>query len=263
MVCLHGFTGSWRVWELVSGGASVTTTCWCRRCPATSAGPRSASASPATRFSTRSSGCSTRRASRPRTCRQLGGRYIALRLAQRGRARSVVALAPADGWVHDDDTLEPTRVRYTEWQKAFRALAGYPDPIVRTRECRQRVTSAMTARVEHIPPELIVHVLNATAFCPCTQPLIDTALCEGYALDAERITCPVRSYEARRTRSCRGRRRPRATGTSGCRTPTGSSSTASATARSSTSRSRRRSSSSASPAAEFGWRVGLARTWVG
>jgi len=188
MVCLHGFTGSWRVWELVSGGASVTTTCWCRRCPATSAGPRSASASPATRFSTRSSGCSTRRASRPRTRRPLGGRYIALRLAQRGRARSVVALAPAGGWVHDDDTLEPTRVRYTEWQKAFRALAGYPDPIVRTRECRQRVTSAMTARVEHIPPELIVHVLNATAFCPCTQPLIDTALREGYALDAERIT---------------------------------------------------------------------------
>ena len=63
---------------------------------------------------------------------------------------------------------------------------------MRTREGRQRVTSAMTARFEHIPPELIVHVLNATAFCPGTQPLIDTALREGYALDAERITCPVR-----------------------------------------------------------------------
>ena len=50
--------------------------------------------------------------------------------------------------------------------------------------------SAMTARFEHIPPELAVHVLKATAFCAGTQPMIETALVEGYALDAERITLP-------------------------------------------------------------------------
>jgi len=38
----------------------------------------------------------------------------------------------------------------------------------------------MTSRLEHIPPELVVHVLNSTACCPGTQPLIEAALREGY-----------------------------------------------------------------------------------
>jgi hypothetical protein len=52
--------------------------------------------------------------------------------------------------------------------------------IARTAEGRRRVPSAMTSRLEHIPPELVVHVLNSTACCPGTQPLIEAALREGY-----------------------------------------------------------------------------------
>ena len=193
MVCLHGFTGSWRVWELVLGQLERHHDVLAPTLPDHVGGPpvrdhvSTDEMLDAVERMLDDAGFATAHL----VGNSLGG-YITLRLAQRGRARSVVALAPAGGWAHDDDTLEPTLARFTEWQKAFRALAGYPDAIVRTREGRQRVTSAMTARFEHIPPELIVHVLNATAFCPGTQPLIDTALREGYALDAERITCPVR-----------------------------------------------------------------------
>jgi len=63
---------------------------------------------------------------------------------------------------------------------------------VRTPEGRRRATSAITSSCEHIPRDLIVHLIDATAHCPGTQPPIDTALREGYELDAERITCPVR-----------------------------------------------------------------------
>ena len=91
-----------------------------------------------------------------------------------------------------DPALTQTLALFTEWQQTFRALAPHADAIVRSGDGRRRVLSALTANVDHIPPELVVHVMNATAFCPGTQRLIETALREGYAVDAQRITCPVR-----------------------------------------------------------------------
>lgn len=105
---------------------------------------------------------------------------------------SVVALAPAGGWIAGDPALPRTLALFTEWQVAFRALAPHSDAVARSPEGRRRVTSALTVEHEHLPPELVVDIMNATAFCPGTQPLIDTALREGDGLDAERITCPVR-----------------------------------------------------------------------
>jgi len=103
-----------------------------------------------------------------------------------------VALAPAGGWVVGDPALPQTLALFTEWQATFRTLAPHADAIARTTEGRRRVLSAMTSRLEHIPPELVVEVLNSTAYCPGTQPLIEAALREGYSVDVERITCPVR-----------------------------------------------------------------------
>jgi pimeloyl-ACP methyl ester carboxylesterase len=121
----------------------------------------------------------------------LGG-YIALRLAERGRAETVVALSPAGGWAVGDPALAQTLALFPQWQVAFRALAPHADAVARTREGRRRALSALTVDVEHVPPELVVHVIDAAALCPGTQPLIETALREGYALDDERISCPVR-----------------------------------------------------------------------
>ncbi len=50
----------------------------------------------------------------------------------------------------------------------------------------------MTERTEHIPPALAVRQLLATATCPGLAALNALALRDGYALDAERIACPVR-----------------------------------------------------------------------
>ncbi len=193
MVLLHGFTGSWRVWELVLDQLERHHDVLALTLPGHVGGPpigarvSSEEMLAAVEGPLDEAGFATAHL----VGNSVGG-YIALRLAERGRAQSVVALAPAGGWAQDDDTVEATLALFTEWQRTFLTLAPHADAIVRTEEGRRRVTSAITVNVEHIPHELIVHVLNATAFCPGTQTLIDTALREGYHIDAERITCPVR-----------------------------------------------------------------------
>ena len=45
---------------------------------------------------------------------------------------------------------------------------------------------------EHIPAELLAHLTLGVATCKAAGPLIENALREGWPLDAEKITCPVR-----------------------------------------------------------------------
>lgn len=193
MVLLHGFTGSWRVWELVLEDLERHHDVLAPTLPGHAGGPPIGD-----RVTTDEILDGVERMLDDagfQTAHLVGnslGGYIALRLAQRGRAESVVALAPAGGWVVGDPALGQTLAWFVEWQEAFRAIAPYVDAVVTTAEGRRRATSALTTRFAHIPPALVAHVINATAFCPGTQPLIDTALREGYHLDAERITCPVR-----------------------------------------------------------------------
>ena len=193
MVCLHGFTGSWRVWELVLADLERHHDVLAPTLPGHAGGPPVGD-----RVTTDEMLAGVEQmlddagfATAHLVGNSLGG-YIALRLAQRGRAESVVALAPAGGWAAGDPALAQTLGWFTEWQAAFRAIAPHVDAVVATAEGRRRATSALTTRFDHIPPALVAHVINATAFCPGTQPLIDTALREGYHLDAERIMCPVR-----------------------------------------------------------------------
>ncbi len=193
LVLLHGFTGSWRVWDLVLARLERHHDVLALTLPGHAGGPAIGD-----RVTTDEILDAVERmldeagmGSVHLAGNSLGG-YIALRLAQRGRAESVVALAPAGGWPVGDPALPQTLALFPEWQAAFRAIAPNADAVARTADGRRRATSSLTTSFDHIPPELVVHIINATAFCPGTRPLIDTALREGYDLDAEQITCPVR-----------------------------------------------------------------------
>jgi pimeloyl-ACP methyl ester carboxylesterase len=98
----------------------------------------------------------------------LGG-FVALQLAERGRAQSVVALAPAGGWPAGDDAPR----RLLGWQRQLRAVVKAAVPHVSTSEAR-------------------LHQMLAVARCPGSDQLIDVALRSEWRLDAERIECPVR-----------------------------------------------------------------------
>jgi len=121
----------------------------------------------------------------------LGG-YVALQLASRGRADSVVALAPAGGWAQGDDSFKDTAAYFLRMQDLVRAAAPHAEAILSTEQGRRTATQETTVRFEHIPTELLVHQLRGVASCEVAPALIDYALREGWNLDAERIDCPVR-----------------------------------------------------------------------
>ena len=121
----------------------------------------------------------------------LGG-YLALRLAERGRARSVVAFAPAGGWAPGDESYRDLLARQSELAAYLKTAAPQASAILSTPEGRRRATSLLTTKYEHIPRELLAHQMLAGARCDAALPLIEAALSEGWSLDAERIACPVR-----------------------------------------------------------------------
>jgi pimeloyl-ACP methyl ester carboxylesterase len=121
----------------------------------------------------------------------LGG-HVALQLAARGRARSVVALAPAGGWRDGDPDREATLRLQGEVQAAMRAAAPHADAIVATPEGRRRATSSITVRFEHIPPELLAHMIRGGAAVTAAAEMLAHARTADWSIDAERIACPVR-----------------------------------------------------------------------
>jgi pimeloyl-ACP methyl ester carboxylesterase len=120
----------------------------------------------------------------------LGG-YAALRLAARGRATSVVALAPAGGWAKGGDFYPAIAHRQAEMHRGLQGAALSADALVSTVAGRRSATETTTVAFEHIPAELLAHQIRGLAACDAPA-MIDCALREGYELDAELVTCPVR-----------------------------------------------------------------------
>jgi pimeloyl-ACP methyl ester carboxylesterase len=121
----------------------------------------------------------------------LGG-YLALQLAERGRADSVVALAPAGGWAEDDESWKDAHEYFRTMQELLKAAAPRAEQIVSSREGRRRATLYTTTNFEHIPADLLAHQIRGAAMCPAVEPMIGLARREGWPLDGERVTCPVR-----------------------------------------------------------------------
>jgi pimeloyl-ACP methyl ester carboxylesterase len=120
----------------------------------------------------------------------LGG-YVAFQLAERGRAKSVVALAPAGGW--DDFALRYPAVadHFTTTHGLVVAAAPYADQAMSTPEGRRRATEFLATSFEHIPAELLAHQLRGAAACQ-SAALLGLSRSEGFPLAAERIECPLR-----------------------------------------------------------------------
>jgi pimeloyl-ACP methyl ester carboxylesterase len=121
----------------------------------------------------------------------LGG-YVALQLASRGRAETVVAFAPAGGWARGDESYKDLLALQSRLVEQAKAAAPHAERILASPEGRRRATQLMTTSFEHIPAELLAHQMLGMASCTAAGPLIDHALSAGWSLDAEKITCPVR-----------------------------------------------------------------------
>jgi pimeloyl-ACP methyl ester carboxylesterase len=193
LVCLHGFAETWRTWELVLPALERRHDVLAPTLLGHAGGPplagqvSDALVTDAVERAMDEAGFATAHV----VGNSLGG-YVALQLAARGRADSVVALAPAGGWAEGDESFKETLADQKAMQEQAKALAPYAEAIVATPEGRRRATRAISSSFEHIPAELLAHQLCGVALCEGAGPLIEHALRAGWSLDAERIACPVR-----------------------------------------------------------------------
>ena len=193
LVCVHGFIDSWRTWELVLARLEREHEVLAVSLPGHAGGPPLAAKPDANALvegverTIDAAGWETAHV----VGNSLGG-YVALQLAARGRAQSVVAFAPAGGWADGDPMLEERFEHFRTTLELARAAAPYADQAVSSPEGRRRATLYTTANFEHIPAELLAHQIRGVAACDGAEALMALARREGYPLDLERIHSPVR-----------------------------------------------------------------------
>ena len=185
LVLLHGFTDTWRTWELVLPPLEAQFDVVAPTLPGHAGGPPLAD--PATLVDDVERLLDALGLEAPRLAGNSLGGWLALRLAERGRAHSVVALAPA-GDAASVEALPYFRTMH----RLVRRAAPVAERIASTEGGRRRMTADLTVRFEHIPPELLVHQLRGAAQCDATLPLADLAEREGWPVEPIAIACPVR-----------------------------------------------------------------------
>jgi pimeloyl-ACP methyl ester carboxylesterase len=192
LVCLHGFLDTWRTWELVLPALERRFDVLAPTLPGHAGGPpiegpiTDAVMADAVERALDEAGFETVHLAG----NSLGG-FVALQLAARGRARSVVAFAPAGGWAPGDATYRALLEHQAALHDQAQAAAPHADAIAATPEGRRIATQFTTVNYEHIPPALIAHQVRAVAGA-AARPLIEYALTAEWTLDAEAIACPVR-----------------------------------------------------------------------
>jgi pimeloyl-ACP methyl ester carboxylesterase len=120
----------------------------------------------------------------------LGG-FVALKLAERDRARSVVAIAPAGGWIDGDPAIAETHRYFRAIAPLVRDAAPRAHDIAATPEGRARASASYASNADHISADLLAHLIRGAAACD-SEPLIALAEEKGWRLSPELITCPVR-----------------------------------------------------------------------
>jgi len=193
MVCLHGFTDTWRTWELVLGALEEHHDVLAPTLVGHAGGPafdgviNEAVLADGVERAMDDAGFATAHI----VGNSLGG-YVAMQLAERGRAESVVALAPAGGWAKGGTAFSDLAAYFQRLQGLVQAAAPFADQLVATPEGRRMATQEIATNFEHIPADLIAHQIRGAAACEAADALLQFGAQEAWNLDGARIECPVR-----------------------------------------------------------------------
>jgi pimeloyl-ACP methyl ester carboxylesterase len=193
LVLLHGFTDTWRTWELVLPALQERHDVLAVTLAGHAGGPPidahldDDTLADAVEHAMDEAGFEMAHL----VGNSLGG-YTALRLAARGRARTVVVLAPAGGWAEGDESYKETLQHFATTQELVEAAAPHAEAIAASSDGRRQATALIAPNVDHNPAGLIANQIRGAAGCAAAPALIEHAYAHGWSVDAERITCPVR-----------------------------------------------------------------------
>jgi len=192
LVCLHGFTDTWRTWELVLPALEREHDVLAPTLAGHAGGPPVGELDAGTladgvERAMDEAGFETAHIAG----NSLGG-HVALQLATRGRARSVVALAPAGGWEDGDESWRETLANFTTLIAQARASAPHADAIAASPDGRRAVLRDLVERGDDVPAGLVAHLVRGAAGCDGAAAMIELAHEVGWPLAADRIACPVR-----------------------------------------------------------------------
>lgn len=193
LVLLHGFTGTWHIWELIIEALEAEHEVFVPTLPAHAGGPELdvepslEALMDATETIMDEAGIETAHI----VGNSLGG-YATLALAARGRARTAVALAPAGGWASDDPALGTTMDFFQEMHGMIQMVAPNVDALVETPEGRAQAMQFLTEHPEVMSKEQVAQVVLSAAGCVDAVALAEMGRSEDWSIDASKIDCPVR-----------------------------------------------------------------------
>ncbi|HEX2233472.1 MAG TPA: alpha/beta fold hydrolase [Thermoleophilaceae bacterium] len=119
------------------------------------------------------------------------GAWVALELARRGRARSVVGIAPAGGWRRGSVDWLLLEWMYRAFRVGARLLARRPYAVAGRPRLRRLLLWHHFARPERMHPDYCAHMITGVARCSGLDDFIAWSRQNGGARDLERIRSPV------------------------------------------------------------------------
>lgn len=122
------------------------------------------------------------------------GGALALELAKRGRARSVVALAPAGGWSPGDGEALRLARFFARQLRLTRASASRMESIVRRPKLRRLAFRDVMRRGDLVGPSEALQLTKSSLRCTVATLAIDALRTDSTGLslgDLDRIACPV------------------------------------------------------------------------
>ena len=194
---LHGFTAAWPIWHPILADLVARYEVIAPTLPGHDGGPKYAADLP---ISFEHSADAVER-----QLDELGigtahfvgnsmGGGIALELAKRGRARSVVALAPAGGWSRGDGEGPRIGGFFAKQIKMLQRTHAWSERIMRRPGTRRLAFREIMRHGELVSPADAAGLSRAALNCSISQRAIQALLADKAELtisDLDRISCPV------------------------------------------------------------------------
>jgi pimeloyl-ACP methyl ester carboxylesterase len=196
LVLLHGFTGTWHHWRPLLGELAARYEVIAPTLPGHYGGPPFDLSGPLTLASSADY--------LERHLDELGvdsahfvgnslGGALTLELAKRGRTRSVVALAPAGGWIEGDGEARRLARFFARQLRVTRLSLRYIDTVMKRPGSRRLALRDAMRHGELVAPADAIDLALTSVRCPVAGRAIEAARADkGLALgDLDRIACPV------------------------------------------------------------------------